>query len=113
MGKLLGTVASDLAKILISSGASTLAAMTVGAVTTIAAGPLIAAIFVGIAVGITLEAIDQRFGITDKLVAAIDEALESLFDKTFGKLARELQKVENVLEYQAAHGLQIGKGIFY
>lgn len=90
-----------------------MAAMAVGAVTTIAAGPLIAAIFVGIAVGMALESLDQRYGITEKLVNAIDRELESLYDKTIGVLVRGIVQMENILEYQARNGLPVGKGIFY
>lgn len=113
MGKLLGVVASDICKVLISSGVATIAALAVGAVTTLAAGPLIAAIFVGVAVGVALESLDQRFGITDKLVAAIDEELNSLYERTIGDFIRGIQKIEDLLDYQARNGLPVGKGVFY
>lgn len=113
MGRLIGTVASDITKVLISSGIASIASIAVGAVTTVAAGPLIAAIFVGIAAGLALESLDQRYGITDKLISAIDDELNSLYERTIGDFKRGLQKVENLLEYQAKNGLPVGQGIFY
>jgi hypothetical protein len=113
IGRLLGTVASDITKIMISLGASSLAAMAVGAVSTIAAGPLIAAIFIGVAVGISLESIDQRFGITEKLISAIENELGTLYDRTIGEFKRGLQRVESILEYQMKTGIPLGQGLFY
>lgn len=113
MGRLLGSVASDIAKVMISLGASSLAAMAVGAVSTLAAGPLIAAIFIGVAAGIALESMDQRFGITKRLIEAIEKELESLYERTIGDFKRGLQKVENMLEYQSQTGLPVGQGLFY
>lgn len=113
IGTLLGSVASDITKVLIASGAASLAAMAVGAITTLAAGPLIAAIFVGVAAGMALESLDQRYGITDKLVAAIDEELNSLYERTIGDFKRGVQRIENHLRYQATNGLPVGQGIFY
>lgn len=113
MGRLIGTVASDITKVLISSGVAGIAAMAVGAVTTIAAGPLIAAIFVGVAVGMALESLDQRYGITDKLIEAIEKEMSSFYDRTVGEFYRGMKRVEDMLEYQSINGLPVGRGIFY
>ncbi|WP_370981001.1 hypothetical protein [Agaribacterium sp. ZY112] len=113
MGRLFGTLATDITKVLISSGAASLAALAVGAVTTVAAGPLIAAIFVGVAVGVALESLDQRFGITDKLVKAIEEEMNTLYERTIGEFKREIRRVEALMDYQSRNGLPVGEGIFY
>lgn len=113
MGGLIGTIASDLAKILISATASSLAAFAVGAVTTIAAGPLIAAIFVGVGISYSLDSLDKKYDITNRLIKAIDNEINSLYDNTFGELARGIRKIEAILEYQIMHGLPVGKGVFY
>jgi len=112
-GHLIGVVATDIAKVLISSGVASLAALAVGAVTTVAAGPLIAAIFVGVAMGVALESLDQRYGITEKLVAAIDKELNSLYERTIGDFIRGVQRIEDLLDYQARNGLPVGQGVFY
>lgn len=116
MWRLLGSVASDIGKVMISLGAASLAAMAVGAVSTLAAGPLIVAIFIGVAAGIAIESMDKRFGITERLIEAIEaieNELESLYERTIGDFKRGLQKVENILEYQSQTGLPIGQGLFY
>jgi hypothetical protein len=76
MISILGTIASDVAKFAIASGAGFLAAAAVGAITTIAAGPLIAAVFVGLATGVALDRIDREFGLTDKIVLALEKAAD-------------------------------------
>ncbi|UTA46935.1 hypothetical protein L1F30_12265 [Simiduia sp. 21SJ11W-1] len=113
VGKVVGTISTDIAKVLVSAGIGSLAAMAVGAVTTLAAGPLIAAIFVGIAASVALESLDQKYGITDKLIKAIDDELNSLYNKTIGEFVRGIRQVEAVLEYQIRNGLPVGRGIFY
>lgn len=113
VGKVIGTISTDIAKVLLSAGIGTLAAIAVGAVTTLAAGPLIAAIFIGIAASVALESLDQKYGITDKLIKAIDDELNSLYNKTIGEFVRGIRQVEEVLEYQMKNGLPVGRGIFY
>ncbi len=73
MQQLIGTTATDLAKIGISSAAATGAAYVVGAVTTVALGPLVAAIAVGVIVGLVLDKLDEKFKITEALIKTIDE----------------------------------------
>lgn len=74
---LIGSLTTDLAKFSIAAGAGYLAAAAVGTVTTLAAGPLIAAIFVGMAASILLDRVDRHFGITESLVRAIEELIEN------------------------------------
>jgi hypothetical protein len=73
MTKIVGHVYSDLIKIGISSLASAIAGLAVGSVVTFAAAPIIVAIGVGIATGLALEAIDKHYGLTDKLIAAMED----------------------------------------
>ena len=59
----------DLVKVGVASAIAGLVATATATVTTLAAGPIIVAIIVGIATGYTLEQLDSKFGVTDKLVS--------------------------------------------
>jgi len=72
-------------------------AAAVGTISTLAAGPLVAAIFVGIATAVLLEKVDEHFGLTEALIKFIDKTYASIYDKTFGALARNIYElVENI-----------------
>lgn len=100
MSNLLGNIASDTAKFAIAAGLGFLAGAAVGTVTTVAAGPVIATIIVGIAASIILDRIDRQFGLTDKLIEAMEKASWELtravekIDTPFHWLARELDAWE-------------------
>ena len=73
LSDLLGTVTGDLVKLGISSIAAAVAGCAVGSaaiVGSIAAGPLIAAVAVGIITGLVLEEIDKHIGATNALIKA-------------------------------------------
>lgn len=91
--RLVGTIASDLVKIGLSTIIASAAGMAAGAVTTVAAGPIVAAIAFGIATAITLEYLDRTFGVTDALVNAMEEAK----NRTFGELAQKIVTFERNL----------------
>jgi hypothetical protein len=76
MTQIVGHVSTDLIKVGISSLISAMAGIAVGSVVTVAAAPIIVAIGVGIATGLALEAIDTHYGLTDKLIAAMDKVQE-------------------------------------
>jgi hypothetical protein len=52
-----------------------LAGAAVGALTTIAAGPLIATIFVGVVASIAINRIDREFGLSKKIILALEAAV--------------------------------------
>ncbi|MDG9668169.1 hypothetical protein ONV78_10530 [Hahella sp. CR1] len=108
ISRLIGTVASDLVKLGISSVFASAAAVTAGTLTTIAVGPLLAAVVVGVAVSLFLEHIDNEFGLTDALVKLIDDS----YDNTVGVLDRILSKFENIFVWQAKNGVPLGKDVF-
>lgn len=110
---LVGTVASDLVKVGISSVLGGAAALAVGTLTTVAAGPLVAAIFVGIATAILLEKIDAELGLTDALIKFIDDTYASIYDQTIGVLSRKVAEMERILVWQARNNIPVGRGIFY
>ncbi|MEJ2425020.1 MAG: hypothetical protein P8101_11280 [Candidatus Thiodiazotropha sp.] len=109
MSDLLGTTATDLAKVGIASAVASIAATATTAATTIVVGPIIVAIAVGLVTAYALDALDSKFGITDALVKAIDKA----YDSTFGEFGRQLNQVERHLNWQIENGLPVGQGIFY
>lgn len=78
LNQLIGTLAVDVVKVGMVTGASILAASSVASLTVstgilIAFGPLAAAIVIGIGVTMLLEIVDERYNITEKVVAALDE----------------------------------------
>ncbi len=87
LSMLSGTLATDLMKVGISSIAAAAVGLALGTLTTIAAGPLIAAIIVGIGINYYLESIDEQYGMTDKLVAAIDR-----FGQDFAQKRMQLEE---------------------
>ena len=91
--RLVGTIASDLVKIGLSTIIASAAGMAAGAITTVAAGPIVAAIAFGIATAVTLEYLDRTFGVTDALVNAMEEAKK----RTVGELARQIVTFERNL----------------
>ena len=113
LSTLIGSVASDIVKAGVSSALAMTAAAAVGTLTTLAAGPLVAAIFVGVVTAVILEKIDEHFGLTDALINFTDKKYASLYDKTFGALARAIYELERILIWQARNNIPVGKGIFY
>jgi hypothetical protein len=109
MFRLLGTTATDLIKVGAGAAVASLLATSVATITTIAAGPLVVAIAIGIATGYTLDLLDQKFGVTEALVKALSEAHYN----TIGELGRQMNKVENHLKWQIMNGKPVGRGIFY
>lgn len=91
--RLVGTIASDLVKIGLSTVIASAAGMAAGAITTVAAGPIVAAIAFGIATAITLEYLDRTFGVTNALVNAMEKAKQ----RTVGELARQIVTFERNL----------------
>ncbi|PKM46524.1 MAG: hypothetical protein CVV05_02275 [Gammaproteobacteria bacterium HGW-Gammaproteobacteria-1] len=91
LSQLFGALATDIVKIGIATGASIAAAtgvsmlgaaMTSGVATgalagmVVAIGPLVAVIAVGLFVSVMLTNLDERYGLTDKVIAALDELSE-------------------------------------
>ena len=93
---LLGTLATDIIRFAIAAGFGFLAAALVGTVTTVVAAPLIAGIMVSVAVGMALDRLDRRFGITESLVQAIQTRLDRM-QLPFGYLAREIHRWERYM----------------
>ncbi|MCP4113914.1 MAG: hypothetical protein GY737_00645 [Desulfobacteraceae bacterium] len=71
--QLVGTLTTDIIKIGIATGASIATATFVAGITTIAIGPIVAVIFVGVAGSYLLDSADKRYEITKRIIAGLDE----------------------------------------
>ena len=81
LNQLVGTLATDIVKIGLATGASILAASATASVAAstgilIAFGPLAAAIIVGVVANMLLEHLDEKYNVTDKVIAALVEIEE-------------------------------------
>ncbi|WP_166267260.1 hypothetical protein [Marinobacter caseinilyticus] len=106
--QLIGQTTTDLVKLGLATLIGSAAAFVAGTVTTIAAGPLVAAIAVGVATGYTLDHLDRRFGVTEALIKGLDAA----HDSTFGELARQILRFERGLIDEAIRNM-VGSGMHY
>lgn len=97
---LFGTIATDVAKFAMAAGAGYLAGAAIGALTTLAAGPIIAAVLVGVGASILLDRVDRKYGITESLVRAIEDTVDN-FQNPFRKLARYINAWEEHFIQQA------------
>ncbi len=73
LSQLIGSLATDVVKVGIATGASIAAAAVVSVAFTAAIGPIVAVIIVGVGASMLLSAVDDRYGITDKVIAGLDE----------------------------------------
>jgi len=98
LGQLIGTLATDVVKIGIATGASIAAATGMAASGfLIAIGPLAAAIVVGVAVAWLLGELDQKYNVTEKVVAALDEMSESIQNTLLNTKQGIIETAENVV----------------
>lgn len=102
LSQLVGTLATDVVKVGIATGASILTATIVGAAT-FAVGPIVAVVLVGIGMSMLLEYADAKLGITNRVIAGIDELGESAADYLNRKKQRATNMaadtINNVIEY--------------
>lgn len=97
-----GRLAADIVKVGIATGASILMA-TISGATSLAVGPILAVIVVGFGVAYLLEKADKNLGITDRVIARLDE----LGDNAQGFIAFKKQQaketankaVDSIIEY--------------
>lgn len=79
LGQLLGGIAGDVGKALVASGvgyAAASAAVALGM--TVAAGPLVIAVVVGLGVGWALDALDTKYRFTERLQKQLDDGIAEL-----------------------------------
>jgi hypothetical protein len=98
LSQLIGSLATDVVKIGIATGASIAAAYGVVALgITVAIGPILAVVIVGIASSYELGKIDTRYGITDRVIQALDE----LDENANAYIARSRQNIRNTVNETA------------
>lgn len=76
LSQLVGTLATDIVKVGIATAASIGAAVVMGGFT-LAVGPILAVVAVGFGVSMLLEYADNSLGITNRVIAGLDELGES------------------------------------
>jgi len=85
LSQLIGSLATDVVKVGIATGASIAAASAVVAMGfTIAIGPIAAVVLVGIGTSMALSALDEHYGITDRVIAGLDDIGEGIEDRIRG-----------------------------
>lgn len=73
LSQLIGSLATDVVKVGIATGASIAAATVVSAAFTVAIGPIVAVVAVGVLTSMLLSVLDENYGITDKVIAGLEE----------------------------------------
>jgi hypothetical protein len=72
LSRLIGTLATDVVKVGLVVAASVGAAVATSTAV-IAVGPILAVVIVGFGLTVALEQVDQRYGLTEKVVAGLEE----------------------------------------
>lgn len=79
LSQLVGSLATDVVKVGLATGASIVAASAlVGFGVTLAIGPMIAVVAVGVLASMALGEIDNHYGITDRVILGLDELSENV-----------------------------------
>jgi len=82
LAKFIGSLATDVVKIGLSSVITWGAAAGIAAFTPFVVGPLAVVVFVGLGSAIALNFIDTKYGLTDKVVQYIESAQQEIIGKT-------------------------------
>lgn len=103
LSQLVGSLATDVVKVGIATGASIAAATFIGAAFTVAIGPIVAVVVVGVVTSMVLGAIDEHYGITNKVIAGLDEVsgdINSYITKTKENMQNRITKAAGeVVDY--------------
>jgi len=98
LSQLVGTLATDVVKIGIATGVSILAATAIAGVTTIAVGPILAVVVVGVGISILLEYADNSLGITKRVIAGLDELGENVDNYIAEQKRQALNSISQAVE---------------
>ena len=104
LSQLIGSLATDVVKVGVVTGASiAVASGLVAAGFTVAVGPIIAVLFVGFFGSMALTAIDKRYKITESVIAGLDEIgddVDAYYRQTKQNIKEETNKViDSVIDY--------------
>lgn len=85
LSQLIGSLATDVVKVGVATGASIAAASAVVALGfTVAIGPIAAVVLVGVGTSMALSVLDEHYGITDRVVAGLDDISADIGDRIEG-----------------------------
>lgn len=104
LSQLIGSLATDVVKVGIATGASIAAASAFVAMGfTIAIGPIAAVVVIGIATSMALSALDEHYGITDRVIAGLDDignSIEGRIDQVKQNLYRNMGELaDSIFDY--------------
>ncbi len=102
LSRLVGTLATDIVKVGIATGAAILMASS-AVVATFAVGPIVAVVVVGLGVSMLLDFADKRLGITNRVIAGLDEIGDDVDNYIAQKKRQALntagKAVDEVIDY--------------
>ena len=99
LSQLIGSLATDVVKVGIATGASiAVASAFVGLGFAIAVGPIAAVIAVGIATSLALDILDDHYGITDRVIAGLDDIGENMQNEIESVKQSFYQKAGNLAD---------------
>lgn len=105
LSQLIGTLATDVVKVGIATSVAILFASST-VVATFAVGPIIAVVLVGVGVSMLLEYADNRLGITNRVIAGLDEMGDNAENYITQKKRQALnaagKAVDEVIDYAVA-----------
>lgn len=99
LSQLIGSLATDVVKVGIATGASIAAASGFVALGfTVAIGPIAAVVVVGVITSMVLSSIDEQYGITDRVIAGLDDigkGIEGRIDQAEQSLYQNAAELAN------------------
>jgi len=112
LSQLIGSLATDVVKVGFATGASIGAASAlVGAGVTLAVGPILAVVIVGVVASIALSVIDEKYRLTDRVIAGLDEmsdGYQSYTEQVKDNLQSNVNKaIDSVIDYVVEESRQV------
>lgn len=99
LNQLIGSLATDVVKVGIATGASIAAASAVVAMGfTIAIGPIAAVVLVGVGTSMALGALDEHYGITVRVIAGLDYIGSDIDDRIAGVKQNLYRKADGLVD---------------
>lgn len=110
LSQLIGTLATDVVKVGIVTGASIAAATAFGALT-FAVGPIVAVVVFGLGVSALLDHVDKRLGVTNRVIAGLDELGENAEHYLAEKRRQALTSAGKVLDEMIDYAVGYARAI--
>ena len=110
LSQLIGTLATDVVKVGIATAASIGAAVVMGGFT-LAVGPILAVVAVGFGVSMLLEYADNSLGITNRVIAGLDERGENASNYIADQKQRVLDATGRAVNQIVDHAIESARAI--